>query len=135
MIDNPVFAKYLAENIQGNPQMEQMYQMMLANQQQQATQPKQADKRPNVKYLEQIRQLEHKLATAKKAYIQLRENLDAAFDFQEDMALALGACPDCWGQDKRCQNCAGKGKSGFFEPDEALYDQYVRPATEKTKTK
>ena len=46
------------------------------------------------------------------------------------LAAALGAC-ECWGHDPACALCGGAGSSGWTEPDEDLYTEYVRPAVQR----
>jgi len=46
------------------------------------------------------------------------------------LAAALGAC-ECWGDDPDCGICGGAGSSGWTDPDEELYREYVRPALHK----
>lgn len=61
-----------------------------------------------------------------------RGELDAALDQLDELAAALGACEACWGEDKRCPDCRGKGSAGYFEPDRALFDRYIMPALKNT---
>ncbi|WP_116948896.1 hypothetical protein [Jiangella endophytica] len=46
------------------------------------------------------------------------------------LAAALGACV-CWGQDPGCPVCAGRGGSGWSDPDRELYAEYVAPAVRR----
>jgi hypothetical protein len=46
------------------------------------------------------------------------------------LAAALGAC-ECWGDDLDCGVCGGAGSSGWTDPDQDLYREYVRPAAHK----
>ncbi|MEO1027816.1 MAG: hypothetical protein AAFX02_02050 [Pseudomonadota bacterium] len=46
----------------------------------------------------------------------------------EMIACALGACPDCWGADPDCTECAGQGQPGFFLPDMVCFQTFVIPA-------
>jgi len=43
------------------------------------------------------------------------------------LALALGACPDCWGQHTDCRRCAGAGGPGWTAPDPGWFERYVAP--------
>lgn len=49
----------------------------------------------------------------------------------EMVALALGACPLCWGRDVACIRCTGRGKPGRFQPDAACFACYVLPAIDR----
>ncbi len=46
----------------------------------------------------------------------------------DDLALALGACPNCWGEDAGCRLCRGRGAPGFLRPEEAAFRRLVAPA-------
>lgn len=45
----------------------------------------------------------------------------------EVLACALGACPECWGEDAGCAYCHGRGCSGHFLPDMTCFATYVTP--------
>jgi hypothetical protein len=51
----------------------------------------------------------------------LRERLDL-------LATALGACPECWGEEQACASCQGRGIPGSFKPDRDGFVAYVLPA-------
>jgi hypothetical protein len=55
-----------------------------------------------------------------------RERLDA-------LAAAIGACPDCFGDDLLCDTCAGAGTPGSRAPQAAEFHTYVRPAVERVR--
>ncbi len=46
----------------------------------------------------------------------------------QELAAALGACPDCWGQDGRCRMCRGQGRPGAVMPDLERFRALVAPA-------
>jgi hypothetical protein len=58
----------------------------------------------------------------------LRDELEELRERQDRLALALGACADCWGEDPECEACGGVGTSGSFVPDPRLYRALVAPA-------
>jgi hypothetical protein len=58
----------------------------------------------------------------------MREELDELRERQDRLAAALGACPDCWGEDPECEVCGGTGTPGSFVPDLRLYRVLVSPA-------
>ena len=72
--------------------------------------------------------MEAKLQKMSVSLRQLRDDLDEALDFNDDLAKALGACEECWGKDNRCPSCRGRGKAGYFAPDKTLFDTYILPA-------
>jgi hypothetical protein len=74
-------------------------------------------------------------AGAAAALLELRAQIDSMFEEltvlrqrNEDLALALGACPACWGADSQCRFCRGQGIAGFSRPDTAAFLHYVVPA-------
>lgn len=66
---------------------------------------------------------------------QLNEALSAMLQFGEDLAHAVGACEFCWGEDVSCRVCRGRGKPGVFEPDPALFKEFVLPAYLRSQVK
>ena len=44
------------------------------------------------------------------------------------LADALGACGLCWGEDRDCRACRGRGRPGYALPDEHLFEELVLPA-------
>ena len=52
-------------------------------------------------------------------------------EFVDDIASALGACPSCWGEVQGCEICHGKGKTGYFKINKALFMEMIFPAIEK----
>jgi hypothetical protein len=61
---------------------------------------------------------------------ELNRILVAHSDF---LAAAVGACPECWGEDGTCRVCAGDGGPGAFVPDRISYDEFVRPLLTRMK--
>jgi hypothetical protein len=51
----------------------------------------------------------------------------------DQMAEAVGACPQCWGEDLHCNYCRGRGKPGYFQPNETYFDLYIKPIILKLK--
>lgn len=58
----------------------------------------------------------------------MRAEIERLRDLQEALADALGACPDCFGDDADCRECAGHGVPGSAEPDRELFQRVVVPA-------
>jgi hypothetical protein len=46
----------------------------------------------------------------------------------EDLALACGFCPRCFGDKPSCPECRGKGVPGYYEPDPEAWEVYVQPS-------
>ncbi len=67
----------------------------------------------------------------------IREEPDPAHEtpheFNDLLASALGAC-ECWGDDTDCGRCAGRGASGWLDPDPDLFQIFVGPAVERLST-
>lgn len=61
----------------------------------------------------------------------LKEDLYDAMEELDNLAKALGACEQCWGEDRLCSKCNGRGKSGFFKPDKELFNRLILPALKK----
>lgn len=61
------------------------------------------------------------------AFHRLERENQLLVDHAEMLACALGACPNCWGTIKDCEDCGGIGHPGAFAPDRACFDQFVLP--------
>lgn len=64
----------------------------------------------------------------REALREMREELAELHQRNEDLGDALGACAACWGRVRDCRECRGRGRSGWREPDPALFEEFVRPA-------
>jgi hypothetical protein len=62
---------------------------------------------------------------------QMKGDLDDALDRLDELAQALGACEECWGDNNRCPTCKGDGQPGFFKPDRELFNQFILPVLNK----
>jgi len=60
-----------------------------------------------------------KRAQEQRAFALLQER-------NREFAAACGACP-CFGEYRRCEICAGQGRSGWQAPDEELFLEYIGP--------
>ena len=70
-----------------------------------------------------------------EAMRELRERIEKLYaeletlrERNDSLALALGACPLCWGEDVLCAICQGVGRPGFTMPDRAAFTPLVGPA-------
>lgn len=61
----------------------------------------------------------------------LREALLGAHELLDDLAGALGACRECWGDLHDCPACEGRGGPGWRLPDEHLFAELVAPAVRR----
>jgi hypothetical protein len=48
-----------------------------------------------------------------------------------EIARALGACPECWGERIGCARCGGVGRPGSEDPAVEAFDWYVRPLLQR----
>jgi hypothetical protein len=71
--------------------------------------------------------------------VTLREDVIVADQWAADqppvdinivLAAALGAC-ECWGMEADCDLCQGQGSAGWTQPGPELFEEFVRPATER----
>lgn len=44
------------------------------------------------------------------------------------LAEALGACPNCWGEERSCPDCGGRGAPGALAISEDSYEALLMPA-------
>jgi hypothetical protein len=51
----------------------------------------------------------------------------------DTLASALGACPICWGGDRHCEVCRGRGRPGYRVPEPALFNELVVPAIHRVR--
>ena len=64
----------------------------------------------------------------------LRDELYALRRHNDELAVALGACCQCWGYDEKCPDCEGAGEPGWQEPDLGGFRRLVEPAIRRIKT-
>jgi hypothetical protein len=78
-----------------------------------------------------VEQLHHSEVRAEKLQRHARrlaEELDAAQERLSDLAAVLGACGLCWGEDRGCRSCRGRGKPGMFAPEPATRSRFFAEA-------
>lgn len=83
-------------------------------------------------------ELENKINKLKKINQKLFtiiEGLKSQLEFEliqnDDLAKAIGACTECFGDNTDCPECFGTGKPGSNVPDFILFNKYVNPAIQK----
>jgi hypothetical protein len=86
-------------------------------------------------YSDQLERARTDTLKTAEAIRELRERMDRVYaeletlrERNDSLALAVGACALCWGDDILCAVCAGAGCAGFVPPDRELFAQYVAPA-------
>lgn len=60
-------------------------------------------------------------------YQQLETNYGLLVEQMDQFAEAIGACPECWGEERQCNHCRGRGKPGYFHPKQEYFDMYIKP--------
>jgi hypothetical protein len=68
------------------------------------------------------------IRTLRRRFADLQDELDELRDRNERFAAAVGACYRCWGEDRRCGLCRGRGRPGSEPRDRELFGQLVAPA-------
>ena len=63
----------------------------------------------------------------------LHEELEHHQAVSDTLASALGACPECWGEEVDCEFCGGEGTPGWELPDRRLFRRLVLPALERLR--
>jgi hypothetical protein len=121
MANNPLYNKLLERVLSERPDLAPFAELF-----QQTT-----DTNENSESEIQTKEIKYKLHKLSSAARFLKEDLDDAMDQLDDLAMALGACEECWGEDKRCPKCRGLGKSGFFVPDDKLFRSLILPALKR----
>ena len=60
----------------------------------------------------------------------LRRSNECLLEQSRMMAAAIGACPECWGEDPACPGCEGDGKPGSFQPHRGCFEVFVLPVVD-----
>lgn len=116
----------LGQQFADNPQLQAMMAMM--QQQNSHAQAVREEEETQIKKLQDALRQSHAVIQRLRARVdELEVELEAADRFEDEIALALGACPACWGADTTCRSCRGRGLPGFMVPDEGLFQQFVQP--------
>lgn len=122
---------------QDNPTVAAMMQMMAGQKTPAQTQEPVAEAAADGLTADEIEELRSWLEASNNEASALREQLQTALgelkilrERSDLLALALGACCLCWGQDPACRACRGNGHPGKSVPDEDLFSEYVLPAVQ-----
>lgn len=59
---------------------------------------------------------------------ELKEKLSFELTQNDEIAKAIGACKECFGEDRNCKECFGTGKPGNNVPDFIMFNKYIQPA-------
>lgn len=79
--------------------------------------------------VEQLHLSETRVERMQRHARRLAEELDVAQERLSDLAAILGACGLCWGEDRGCRSCRGRGKPGMFAPEPATRSRFFAEAT------
>ncbi|MEA2881230.1 MAG: hypothetical protein QOH32_449 [Bradyrhizobium sp.] len=83
--------------------------------------------------VEQLHYAETRAEKLQRHARRLAEELDAAQERLSDLAAVLGACGLCWGEDRACRSCRGRGKPGMFAPEPATRSRFFAEAAEPSE--
>ena len=64
---------------------------------------------------------------------ELQAELEYLRERNDMLALALGACYLCWGEDSDCPACQGKGSPGSIPPEKRVFKRWIAPAIHAIK--
>lgn len=117
--DLPNLESLLTQMGNSDPQMQLLLQLITAlmNNNSASTEEETIDERRRIR--------------AKKKLQQLYREREILRERNDDLAAALGACPDCWGENRGCKTCRGEGVPGYFTADEEAFTAYVMPVLEQ----
>lgn len=58
----------------------------------------------------------------------LQKALRHELNRNDELAKAIGACPDCFGENHSCTVCRGFGKAGYYIPDFVQFNKFINPS-------
>ncbi|WP_373494803.1 hypothetical protein [Aquiflexum sp.] len=117
-----------------NPKMGQILELM----QQQNQTEKGNDSFEKLKMLNKKLTLALRIEIGKnKSLIQEMDELQEDYKFidriNDDLASAVGACPNCWGILKDCEICDDNGGPGAYPVNKAAFIKFVLPIIKNTQ--
>jgi hypothetical protein len=66
----------------------------------------------------------------RQQFDEITTELDALRDRLGELAGALGACPACFGENRSCPWCRGRGVPGFMPPEPSDFNRLIMPAVQ-----
>ncbi len=75
--------------------------------------------------IKRIKKINQKLFTIVEG---LKSQLEHELLQNDNLAKAIGACTECFGENSECPDCFGAGKPGSNVPDFILYNKFINPA-------
>ena len=123
----------LEQQANADPKMRLMYELLQKSQDQEG-------QTSNKKAQGQVRKLvdlntilSKKVQLLKRHQKKILKYLNFFIDVNTVFSSAVGAC-ECWGEDRSCPNCHGRGKPGHFQVDERAFQEYVMPFTSSSES-
>ena len=117
-----------------NPKMQMLAKLLKEQQAVQSQSTKPASK----KLVEIIKKKEKLVRKLKARNHQLMGYMEYLIERNDLLASAVGACPDCWGDDESCNACGGQGRPGAMNVHRDAFNYYIkpslRPKIKKTRT-
>lgn len=89
----------------------------------------------NKKQLEQLNLVKGKFKHLKSENSNLMIDFRQVSKYNNLLAAALGSCAVCWGEDRDCIYCFGKGSAGWRMKNKKLFKRYVFPGLEPVQLK
>lgn len=131
MSTNILLEQMLGQQFSENPQMQALLTMMQQNNAAQENQ-REAEQSEVERYKILLKKAIAKIDRLTQRIADLEADLESAGHFEEDIAVALGACPLCWGEEVQCRSCRGRGKPGYFPHEPELFAYFIQPALSQT---
>lgn len=122
------YIEYLKEH---NPEMAKYFEMMQPMIDKKEPEEEKESPKMDLELVEKIKKLKkinHKLFGIVEG---LKIQLEFELNQNDDLAKAIGACTECFGEDSDCAACFGTGKPGNSIPDFILFNKYIQPAIQK----
>jgi len=81
----------------------------------------------------ELQSMREELESIQLQLLDQNEWVQDAADRNAELAAALGACPQCWGEDDGCSTCGGTGVPGAFPLDRSSFNYYVVPVLRRLR--
>lgn len=115
-----------------NPKLSMLMRMMNLRRQAEAEQDMaQEDSRPAMDSGAQI--IDSQDIEVERVLRRLYAEVDELRTRNDTLAAALGACYLCWGEDRDCPECHGRGGPGSTQPDRECFMAWVEPALRRLR--
>ncbi len=85
----------------------------------------------NKKLLEQVAFQKSQVKKSNSDKDEIMGQLNKLSRLNDSLALALGTCSLCWGEDPECKHCEGNGSSGWKNVNMRFFKLYVWPTLDQ----